>query len=930
MALGDGIRRNIANVDPAERALLRDALVALNSRHFPGSRTDPIPGGVSWWFKQDETHQSTHVHGGPEFLPWHREIVNRLEAMLREINPQLSLHYWDWTQDPTDIPNGNLGGGATGTLNLFTPDFMGHGGSNMAPIGEPWESAGYYVPGANPHRDSSGNPADPPELVQRRVSGSPASQSGDDDIVAAPDYQTMRELLEPVHDSMHGFVAMGGQHISFRDPFVFLLHSNVDRLFARWQTQPGHPERLDPAFVYGSESAALSVDVEPWSGGLGIRPWAAPEHQGEPHDYKHPSIVFPPCYDTNAIAEPMIEVLNAGAPPVLNFNDVPEGETTVRSAVFRVYSCGDLTLRVKPGAGPAAPFSMLQPASGTLALEHGVGHVTEARLWVAFTAGTAGVAVPDGSITFECPENGKEFTFVLKANAINRPTVAVMLALDQSGSMDWDAGSSGAKRIHVLKDAAGKFMELIQQDNGVGLIRFDHESYPVNDATWPGLAVTQISSNGAFDVGRVAALNAVNNHVVNPAGNTSVGDGVDRARQVLDALPAGAYDQKALIVLTDGLENEPLWISDVAGSIDDRTFAIGLGSASQVNTSALDALTSNTGGYLLLTGLLSSSIDDYFRLSKYFLQILAGVTNNSIVLDPQGYVAPGAKIRIPFHLNEADIDAAVILMVDHNVVDLALETPDGTLIEAAAAAGLAMDYNVGQRTRSLRFTLPAAVGAGQHAGTWHAVLTIDRKELKRLLPRLRETDPKGFQSLATHGARYCVAVHSYSNLRLTARLEQDGYAPGATLRFEVALSEYGLPVERRAMVEVQLTRPGGSMLTVPLHETEPGRFGGNAVAGSPGVYQGRVVARGVTLRGAPFTREQLLSGGVWRGGDVPYQPPRNSGQSDLCRWLSCLLAKDGLSRELEARVRDYGINVDRLRRCATQACGKQRGKAKPR
>ena len=77
MALGDGIRRNIAHVDPAERALLRDALVALNSRFFPGSRTDAIPGGVSWWFKQDEIHQGTHVHGGPEFLPWHREIVNR-------------------------------------------------------------------------------------------------------------------------------------------------------------------------------------------------------------------------------------------------------------------------------------------------------------------------------------------------------------------------------------------------------------------------------------------------------------------------------------------------------------------------------------------------------------------------------------------------------------------------------------------------------------------------------------------------------------------------------------------------------------------------------------------------------------------------------------------------------------------------------------
>jgi hypothetical protein len=35
MALGDGIRRNIASVDPSERALLRDALLALNDRFLP-------------------------------------------------------------------------------------------------------------------------------------------------------------------------------------------------------------------------------------------------------------------------------------------------------------------------------------------------------------------------------------------------------------------------------------------------------------------------------------------------------------------------------------------------------------------------------------------------------------------------------------------------------------------------------------------------------------------------------------------------------------------------------------------------------------------------------------------------------------------------------------------------------------------------------
>jgi Common central domain of tyrosinase len=295
---------------------LRDAFIQLNNHFFSGNRTDsPVVGGVSWWFKQDEIHQATHVHGGPEFLPWHREIVNRLEQMLRQINPQLSLHYWDWTKDPRNITDANLGGGQTGNLSLFTEGFMGYGGPSQAPIGEPWLSAKYYVPGASPNRDNPYNPADPPTAVIRSVVGSPATVEQDNAVLSANDYHDMRMLLEATHNDMHGFVRMGGQHISFRDPFVFLLHSNVDRLFALWQTDPAHPERLNPDTVYGSESNKdvqvfnviqnVNDNVEPWSTGHSFdqfgsehftRPWCAPENEGIPHTYKDPTIVTPPLY----------------------------------------------------------------------------------------------------------------------------------------------------------------------------------------------------------------------------------------------------------------------------------------------------------------------------------------------------------------------------------------------------------------------------------------------------------------------------------------------------------------------------------------------------------------------------------------------------------------------------------------------------------
>ncbi len=162
MALGDGIRRNIMTVSTDEQNRFVDAIKKLNQQFvFPGDRTEFPAGGVSYWFKQDEIHQATHVHKVPSFLPWHRELINRFEAMLRQADKDLSLHYWDWNQDISQL------------FPLF--------GSMQGDAGEPWLSAKFYDPNApgdnwrdddvhenpfNPKWTGSyplhANPADPP------------------------------------------------------------------------------------------------------------------------------------------------------------------------------------------------------------------------------------------------------------------------------------------------------------------------------------------------------------------------------------------------------------------------------------------------------------------------------------------------------------------------------------------------------------------------------------------------------------------------------------------------------------------------------------------------------------------------------------------------------------------------------------------------
>src|SRR5215467_12941948 len=326
MALGDGIRRNVATVSVVERSRLLNAILGLQSRRFPGSRDDHPPGGVTFWFKQDEIHQATHVHEGPAFLTWHRELCNRFEAMLREIDPAVSLHYWDWQVDPRHAPDSR-----GGFVDLFTSGFMGASGGSAS---EPWLSAGFYDPNANPFRSDqsfnpSDNPFDPPRTLDRAVGQALANPDGtpnlggpDAAVIQADAYPTMRRVLEQMHNLAHGYIGgtLGNPHLSFRDPFVFLLHSNVDRLLALWQLQPGHPERLDPEQVYGSESGTVAegrtvgilTPMEPWAGlgapgseagVIAARPWAPPENeQLKPENQKnskHPSVVTPPRYDTN-------------------------------------------------------------------------------------------------------------------------------------------------------------------------------------------------------------------------------------------------------------------------------------------------------------------------------------------------------------------------------------------------------------------------------------------------------------------------------------------------------------------------------------------------------------------------------------------------------------------------------------------------------
>jgi hypothetical protein len=599
--------------------------------------------------------------------------------------------------------------------------------------------------------------------------------------------------------------------------------------------------------------------------------------------------------DQQTIDPPIYHALST---PTVNFNDVPEGETAARPVEFEVRSCRAVSFSIVSGptklTGPASTtFGTISTPGSSLADEHSL-LPRNAFLWLTYKGTTAG-DVATGEVKVKCNETGQQWTIPITANTIKRPTVAVMLVLDQSGSMKQPAGT-GAKRIDVLHDAASRFVELAQPNNGIGLVRFDDKAYFVDGV----LHLTDPS----IDVNRPKLVADVK--ATAPNGATSIGNGLELARSTID--PVTGYDNKAIVVFTDGLENTSKYIKDVKGLITARTFAIGLGTAQQVSTSALTALTNGTGGYLIVSGALSSAIDDYFRLSKYFLQILTAVTNNNVVKDPSGYISTGQKVRVPFRLNSSDIDATAILMTDLPIVQFALETPDGHVISPSEAIALGATVAAGTNMGYYRFGLPL-LGGGKpaHAGLWHAVLVIEDRIANHFVG-----------NSGKHTARYSVSVHAYSNVRMAANLTQSSFEPGATLLVRAKLTEFGIPLAGTCTVQAELRRPDSTQTVISLAEVEPGVFETDVVASLAGVYQFHVLANGWTHRGEAFTREQLLTGVTVTGGNSPSPttPPVDRRDDLLCCLLGYLLKNEALGRFLA----QHNIDAAALQRCVRACC----------
>lgn len=253
------VRRNADLLTAGERARFIGAMAKLNNKgtgRFADFRNMHVAGAAS-----------DQAHGASGFLPWHRAYLLDLERELQAIDRSVTLPYWRFDK---------------ASPNLFTRDF----------IGVPDSLGTVQFSPSNPLQFWATDGVQ--GIARRQLGASPGSAS-------SPSVRTEAQTLA-LGNTYRLFKALegnphGSAHVSYfsgsissiptaaKDPLFFLLHCNVDRLWAKWQAQDARRYKDSEATAYDPGTPAgnllighnLPDSLWPWGGDVTApRPSTAP------------------------------------------------------------------------------------------------------------------------------------------------------------------------------------------------------------------------------------------------------------------------------------------------------------------------------------------------------------------------------------------------------------------------------------------------------------------------------------------------------------------------------------------------------------------------------------------------------------------------------------------------------------------------------
>ncbi|MDH3226233.1 MAG: tyrosinase family protein [Thermoleophilia bacterium] len=227
-----GVRKNQADLTADERDAFVQACLQVKANGF--------------WDQMVDAHQqpdAMRFHNSPIFLPWHRELLRRMEEALQSVDPDVTIPYWDM-----------LTGRAPGE-SPWTDDFLGQSTSGGVVSSGPFAFANgqwtlvHSVTGPALRRSFFGAQLPRESLILAVLSRTPY-RGGPSSFSLSLETQ----IHNPGHVWVGGDMAL---MTSPNDPVFYLHHCNIDRLWARWMDQ--HPDQ-EPYLPLSGDPNGFNID----------------------------------------------------------------------------------------------------------------------------------------------------------------------------------------------------------------------------------------------------------------------------------------------------------------------------------------------------------------------------------------------------------------------------------------------------------------------------------------------------------------------------------------------------------------------------------------------------------------------------------------------------------------------------------------------
>ncbi|HEV2721028.1 MAG TPA: trypsin-like peptidase domain-containing protein, partial [Thermoanaerobaculia bacterium] len=354
----------------------------------------------------------------------------------------------------------------------------------------------------------------------------------------------------------------------------------------------------------------------------------------------------------------------------------------------------------------------------------------------------------------------------------------VMVVFDRSGSMSLDDGT-GRTKIEAARDAVSLFVQLVKSSvgNRAGLVSFSTTASAPAD--FPIAAVTDANKltligPPPFSGGKVGALA--------PGGATTIGGGLEAARL---QFPAPGANPRAILLLTDGLQNTAPMIAAVEGALTGiDVHAIGFGTDASLDGALLTSLAMAHHG-------LYTRAANGLSLEKFFSHAFGNIFENGVLFDPEFDLSATDRESnpLPFNVCGEDTVTAVVGWTDKaGALRIHVRTPGGALITGASPG---IVESSGRTWTFLRIPLPQG---GERDGLWTLTVVRPGGDVEFLPP--------------SPALRYFVSVVPSGGPRLRRLPDSRRYVTGQTINplVELRFDDNTWP-ERIHKVEMTVSIP---------------------------------------------------------------------------------------------------------------------------